>query len=195
MFSEISIEMKEIMNHLEQIDSKDRLNGTDRLKRLRQIPPETGKLLALLASNCPDGEYIEIGTSAGYSSMWISLGIRNGLKLKTFEILPDKVKLAKETFRLAKLTEKIELYEGNFLELYNNINGIAFCFIDCEKDLYQKCYAIVSHKIISGGLIVADNAINHYENIKEMIYEAEHDNRFDTLLIPIGKGEFVCRRK
>ncbi len=195
MFSEISREMKERMQYLEQIDAKDRTDGTERFKRLRQIPPETGKLLALFAASCPDGEYIEVGTSAGYSSLWISLGLRNGLKLKTYEILPDKVELAKETFKLSKVTEKIELFEGDFLQLHQSINEISFCFIDCEKDLYLKCFEAISNKIVSGGLIVADNAINHYDYIKGMINKAENDNRFDTLLIPIGKGEFICRRK
>ncbi len=68
--------IKERMRVLEEIDKMDRINGTGRLKRLRQIPPETGEFLALLASGCPNGSFIEIGTSAGYSTMWISLAAK-----------------------------------------------------------------------------------------------------------------------
>jgi len=106
MFHDIPEAVKQRMAFLESIDRLDRTDGTDRLKRLRRIPPETGKFLALLAANCPDGEFIEIGTSAGYSSLGLSLAlIGQHRKLKTFEILPDKVKPARETFRLCGLEE------------------------------------------------------------------------------------------
>jgi caffeoyl-CoA O-methyltransferase len=53
------------MRYLEEIDSQDRLDGTSRLKRLRQVPPETGRFIAVLAASAPPGACIEIGTSAG----------------------------------------------------------------------------------------------------------------------------------
>ncbi len=62
MFHEIPKEMKKRMLYLEQVDASDRIDGTERLKRLRQIPPETGKFLSILAANCPAGEYIERST-------------------------------------------------------------------------------------------------------------------------------------
>jgi caffeoyl-CoA O-methyltransferase len=196
MFYEITEAMRQRMHHLEEIDRKDRTDGTEKLKRLRQIPPETGKFIALLAANCPAGNFIEIGTSAGYSSMWISLALQGRAEtLKTFEIMPEKVKLAKETFAIAGIGERIELIEGDFLKMHATIGTVAFCFLDCEKYLYKECFDIVSAKLVAGGLIVADNAINHFEFLKEMIEKAENDNRFDCLTVPIGKGEFICRRK
>ena len=189
--------MKERMRFLEQIDTRDRIDGTERSKRLKQITPETGKFLALLASNCPDGgDFIEIGTSAGYSSLWISLALqRRGARLKTFEILPEKIKLARETFRAAGVTDRIELIEGDFLEKGNSLGEIAFCFLDCEKDIYQKCFDIVSPKLVSGGLLIADNAITHQGALKPMLEKVESDGRFDCVTVPIGHGELVCRRR
>lgn len=72
MFHNISEKVQQRMTYLEEIDSKDRLDGTPRLKRLRQIPPETGKFISLLAATAPKGNIIEIGTSAGYSSLWLA---------------------------------------------------------------------------------------------------------------------------
>ncbi|MBA7691850.1 hypothetical protein ES703_100405 [subsurface metagenome] len=57
------------MRYLEGLDSKDRANGTPRMERLRQIPPEIGKFLAILAASAPEGQFLEIGTSAGYSTL------------------------------------------------------------------------------------------------------------------------------
>ena len=61
------------MRILEEQDAADRVDGTPRLERLRQIPPETGRFLALMLAGAPQGEVLEIGTSAGYSTLWLTL--------------------------------------------------------------------------------------------------------------------------
>jgi|SRR5208283_5080728 len=196
MFSEIPEKMKERMKFLEEIDKNDRNDGTEHFQRLRQIPPETGRFLALLASNCPDGNFIEIGTSAGYSTMWLSLAAREKqITIKTFELHEGKIKLAKETFTKAGISHTVELIEGDALTNLKNVEEISFCFIDCEKELYGKCWDLVSDKIIDNGFIVADNAISHHDDVKPMIDKAMSDERFDSLIVPIGTGELVCRRK
>ena len=69
MFHTISESVKSRMKYLEEIDKRDRVNETPRISKLRQIPPETGKLLAILAVMASKGVFLEIGTSAGYSSL------------------------------------------------------------------------------------------------------------------------------
>ena len=64
------------MRYLEAADARDRADGTPRMKRLRQITPETGKFIALLAAAAPKGRWVEIGTSAGYSTLWLALACR-----------------------------------------------------------------------------------------------------------------------
>jgi predicted O-methyltransferase YrrM len=195
MFHEIPKSIQDRMAFLEAIDRRDRADGTGRLQRLRQIPPETGKFLALLAANAPKGGFVEIGTSAGYSALWLSLALREGEKLTTFEIMPEKIMLARETFWLCNMEERIDLVEGDLLDNADALCDVSFCFIDCEKHLYERCFAVMADKMAPGGLIVADNATNHYECIRPMIALAVNDKRFDCVTVPIGKGEFVCRRK
>ena len=190
MFHNIPEIVKNRMIFLENIDSEDRVDGTPRMQRLRQIPPETGKFLALLAASAPKGEFIEIGTSAGYSSLWIALACQiYGAKLKTHEI-----KLAKETIEVTKMGEFIELIEGDVRKFLNHYKNIAFCFLDAEKEIYEECYDLVIPKMINGGLFIADNAINHYETLKTMINKALKDPRVDAFVVPIGKGELLCRK-
>jgi len=195
MFKEIPAALRARMEYLEALDKKDRTDGTEMLKRLRQIPPETGKFIALLAACGPEGDYIEIGTSAGYSSLWLWLALKGrGIKLRTYEILPEKVVLAKETFRISGVSDDIDLIEGDFLEFGPKLKNVAFCFLDCEKHLYEKCYDLVSSRLVPGALLVADNAVSHHDSIKAMMEKALHDKRFDCLTVPIGKGLFLCRR-
>ena len=106
MFHTIPQPVLERMKSLEEINQRDREDGTPAKKRLRQIPPQTGKFIALMASMAPDGRIIEIGTSAGYSTLWLSLACSDrGRRITTFEILPEKIALAKQTFDLAKIAK------------------------------------------------------------------------------------------
>ena len=76
-----------------------------------------------------------------------------------------------------------------------SIDNISFCFLDAEKEIYEACWDLVSGKIIPGGILIADNAINHREILQPMLDKSLADERFDSMIVPIGKGELVCRRK
>ena len=183
------------MKYLEKMDADDRANQTPRMERLRQIPPETGKFLSILAASAPDGEFLEIGTSGGYSTMWIALAcLEKGIKIKTFEILEAKIKLAKETFQESKMANYVELVEGDARDFLRAEKNVSFCFLDAEKEVYDECYDLIIPNMVKGGLLVADNAINHQTILKPMLDKALSDERVDALIVPIGKGELLCRK-
>ncbi len=195
MFNNIPDEILQQMRRLEAIDAKDRIDGTPRGERLRQIPPDTGRFLAIIAAGAPEGSIIEIGTSAGYSSLWLALACRAvGARLTTFEVLDEKVRLASETFRLAEVEDVVELREGDAREYLGDIDGIAFCFLDAEKEIYGGCYDLIVPRLVPGGLLVADNVISHAEELQPLVDRAVADSRVDAVVVPIGKGELVCRR-
>ena len=183
------------MKFLEKRDADDRLDGTPRMQRLRQIPPETGRFLSIMAASAPNGDLIEIGTSAGYSTMWIALAcIEKGTRIRTHEILKEKILLAKETFRESKLNKFVDLIEGDARDYLREEKNISFCFLDAEKEIYEDCYDLIVPNLVKGGILIADNAINHYESLKPMIDKALSDKRLDALIVPIGKGELICRK-
>ncbi len=195
MFHQIPHEIQARMNYLYSIDSLDRNDGTPRLKRLRQIPPETGKFVSLLLAAAPEGNVIEIGTSAGYSTLWLSLAcLETDRVIHTFELLDEKIRLAKETFQAAEVQNIVKLIEGDALENLKEYSNISFCFLDAEKEIYDACYDLIVPKLVSGGLLVADNAINHYDTLKPLIDKALSDPRVDAMVVPVGKGELVCRK-
>ena len=196
MFESISPAMLSRMRELEAIDLRDRTDGTPQSKRLRQIPPEVGKFIALLAASAPAGPVVEVGTSAGYSTLWLSLAARaTNRKLITFEVDDAKVELARATFAAAGVTDVVTLVHGDALAHLPTHNGIAFCFLDAEKDLYAPCYELLLPRMVPGGILVADNAISHQTELRRMLDRALHDNRVDAVLVPIGIGDLVCRKK
>ncbi|MBN1215575.1 MAG: O-methyltransferase [Candidatus Lokiarchaeota archaeon] len=195
MFHTIPEKIQTRMAFLEESDSNDRINGTPRLERLRQIPPETGKFLYLFLMNTPPGKIIEIGTSAGYSTLWLILAcIQKKTKIITFEILEEKIKLARETFHQTETEDYVELIKANALEFIPHYDNITFCFLDAEKRIYQDCYNIIIPKLVKGGIFIADNALSHERDLKPMVDHALNDQRVDALVVPIGKGVLVCRK-
>ena len=195
MFHTIKQSILDRMRYLEEIDVKDRKDGTPQLQRLRQITPDTGKFIALLATNSPEGLCLEVGTSAGYSTLWLALACEvSGRSVTTFELLPEKAKLARETFKVTGMDGRIKLVEGDARDHLSHYNNIAFCFLDAEKEVYRDCYEAIIPRLVKGGLLVADNAISHKEALQSMIDRAITDERVDILIVPIGNGELVCRK-
>ena len=196
MFHDIPQTIQARMHELEQIDRRDRTDGTPRMKRLRQISPEVGRFIALLAASAPAGQYVEIGTSAGYSTLWLALACRaTQRKITTFEILKEKVELARLTFGTAGVGDVVELVPGDALDHLANYPSIAFCFLDAEKEIYGQCYEAVVRRLVPGGILVADNATSHETFLRPMLERALADERLDALIVPIGRGELVCRKK
>jgi predicted O-methyltransferase YrrM len=194
MFRNIPKEIQDRMEYLAEIDARDRKDGTARLKRLRQIPPDTGKFIAILLASSPAGNAVEVGTSAGYSTMWLSLACRESRrKILTFELLEEKVRLARETFEKAKIKDVVELFEVDARKNLEKVDKISFCFLDAEKEIYQDIYDIVVPKMVRGGILVADNVISHGEELRPFVEKALGDKRVDAVVVPIGKGELVCR--
>ena len=189
MFTHIPPEILSRMAELEQTDSRDRTDGTPRMKRLRQIPPEVGRFIAFLAATAPAGQWVEIGTSAGYSTLWLALACRAvGRKITTYELLDEKVALAQQTFEATGVGDVVNFVHGNALEHLPGCEGIGFCFLDAEKEVYGQCYETVVPRMVPGGILVADNAISHQASLRPMLDRALRDDRVDALIVPIGNG-------
>jgi caffeoyl-CoA O-methyltransferase len=195
MFHNMSKPLLELMANLEAIDARDRLDGTPTPQRMRQVPPETGKFLALLAANAPQGTMLEIGTSAGYSSLWLALACREkGNRLKTFEVLEAKVQLARENLHLTGMQDFVQVVQGDARQYLSQYPQVAFCFLDAEKYLYQECYDLVVPNLVQGGILCADNVISHKVELADFLEHSIADERVDALVVPIGKGVLVCRK-
>jgi caffeoyl-CoA O-methyltransferase len=144
----------------------------------------------------PRAGWIEIGTSAGYSSMWLALACRERAEhLTTFEIMASKAALARETIATAQVSDVVTLVEGDFLAHADALGDVGFCFLDAEKDIYPPCYDAVVPRMVRGALLAADNAIDHRAVLAPMLDVALDDPRVDALVVPIGNGVLVCRKR
>jgi caffeoyl-CoA O-methyltransferase len=198
MFHNIPTAILERMKYLENRD-REEMSGKIDIKhfdKLRQIPSETGRFISLLAAtSSPNGQWIEIGTSAGYSTLWLTLACKHlKNKITTFELDPYKISLAKETFASAQVEEYVELVQGNVFDYLSSYKDLSLCFLDTEKELYVDCYDIVISNMVPGGILMADNVVSHQSDLQPMIDRALEDKRVDSLVVPIGQGILLCRK-
>lgn len=195
MFNSIPPAILKRMQQLEYTSQQEQQAGATHLQRLWQVPPATGRFLAFLAAGAPQGLILEIGTSGGYSTLWLSLAARRrGERVVTFEVSPEKISLAQETLRLAQVTDVVELIHGDARHHLSHYREIAFCFLDADKDVYLDCYRLIIPNLVMGGLLVADNATSHATELAAFLAEAESDPRIESLVVPVGQGVLVGRK-
>ncbi|MFG0319018.1 MAG: O-methyltransferase [Planctomycetota bacterium JB042] len=196
MFHSIPPRMIDRMRTLEALDAEQRREQAPRLERLCQVPAETGRFLALTAAAAPPGGIVEVGTSGGYSTLWFSLAAAaTGRSIRTYERLPHKVEIARETFALAGVEDRVELIEGDALDGLAGERDVGFCFLDGEKGEYARAYELALETLVPGGLLVADNVTSHRTILEPFVEAVLRDERVDAVSLPIGKGELVCRKR
>ncbi|WP_456414850.1 O-methyltransferase [Oceanithermus profundus] len=195
MFHDLPEALRARMAELEAIDARDRTDGTPHRRRLRQVPPETGRFLALLAAAAPAGAIVEVGTSAGYSTLWLALAARaSGRTVTTFEVLPEKVALARETFARAGVEDVVRLVEGDARDAVAGLDAVGFAFLDAEKGAYPALYEALLPRLVPGGPLAADNVLSHAEVLGPFVDRVIGDRRVDAVVVPIGKGVLLARR-
>ena len=188
MFDDISADMRQVMRALEEQVARDQLS-------LRSVSEDVGRCLALLAMSAPPGAFLELGSSGGYSSLWLSLAARaRGVTLTTVDLNEKKVALARANISRAGAAKWVEVHHGDAFDFASRFDKLAFCFSDIEPpELNAKVYEIVVPHLVPGGWLVVDNVTSpRYQ--KEFLEHAHSDSRVDCVLLPFPKGDLICRK-
>src|SRR5215472_11042616 len=123
------------------------------------VPELDGKALRLLAEATGARDVIEIGTSTGYSGLWLCLALQktNG-RLTTFEIDHHRAAKAQQHFKEAGVEKMVTIIEGDAHEQVSKLNGpIDLVFIDADKSGYVDYLNKLLPLVQQGGLILAHN--------------------------------------
>ena len=122
-------------------------------------PRDDARLLRLLIESTGAKHAVELGTFHGYSSIWMSLGLRTtGGKLTTFEIDKENAELSRQNFKRAGVDSVVTVVEGDAHQEARKLKEpIDFIFIDADKQGYLDYLNILLPLVRPGGLIVAHN--------------------------------------
>jgi len=175
-----------------------------RLKWMRQnegnlwnVNPDEGAFLRNLADKVQAREGLEIGTSNGYSSIWIGMGLRQeGGHLLTLEIDEGRAKLAQANFRASGLDSVIALKLGDALKEVPKLHGpYDFVFIDAWKQDYVKYLDMVVPIVRPGGVIVAHNVTDLKEELTDFLHAVKTNPQLRTAIENPGPGGFSVSYK
>lgn len=195
MFRDIPQSVEVTQGHLKALEAWRAAQGMEPRRLLRQVTPETGKLLALLLASCPPGDAVELGTGAGYSALWLALACRaSGRKLVTFETDPAKADLARHCLGAAEVLDVVELREADGIEGLRSVSKPAFCFIDAEREQTREAYELALAALPAGGLVVVDCVVSHADEFTHFLLDVEVDPRVDMVVVPNGPGLLLCRK-
>ena len=128
-------------------------------QRYRNVPPQDGRLLRLLAESMNAKNVVEIGTSTGYSGIWLGMALqKTGGKLTTFEIDAQRAATARANFKRAGMADIITLVEGDAHEKVTSLKDpIDILFLDADKQGYIDYLNKLLPLIRPGGLVIAHN--------------------------------------
>lgn len=139
-------------------------------QRYRNVPPQDGRLLRLMAESMNAKNVIEIGTSTGYSAIWMGLALqKTGGKLTTHEIDSGRAATARANFERAGMADIITLVEGDAHEKVKSLKGpIDMLFLDADKEGYIDYLNKLLPLVRPGGLIIAHNITPRMADAKYM---------------------------
>lgn len=158
----------------------------------------TGEFLYTLIceQKCKSG--IEVGTSNGYSGIWLGKAMKKtGGVLRTIEFYDKRQSIAKENFKLCNVEDAIIPLQGDAVTLLEYLPEdleLDFAFIDANKREYIKYFKIIDKHMKKGGYITADNVLSHKEKTQEFIDAINSDKKYENVVLPLPAGLSVARK-
>lgn len=168
--------------------------GQDR--RMRAVGPETGRLLNIVAKSLKTPNILELGTSLGYSGIWLAEAARaTGGRLITMELHDYKSAYARDKATKAGLADHIDFKVGDAVQMISELTiGVDLVLVDLWKDLYVPCLEAFYPKLNPGAIIIADNMIRPgNEDVQAYGRAVRAKAGITSVLLPVGMGIEVSR--
>ncbi|EEK78911.1 methyltransferase [Bacillus cereus] len=186
-----------LLLQLEQYGEEHDRDKRIREEKLRNVSREMGQFLSILVKGSNAKNVLEIGTSNGYSTLWIASAVEetNG-NVTTVELSSERVGEALLNFEKANLLQRIDVHNqeaGAFLDAQLD-HSFDFIFLDSERTQYMWWLEHIKRMLQPKGLLVIDNATSHASELAEFIKMIEEDDTFETVLLAFQKGAFVARK-
>jgi predicted O-methyltransferase YrrM len=167
----------------------------DRPRRMLNITRDTGEFLAVLVRAAAARRVLEIGTSNGYSTLWLAEAAGGiGGSVTTVEAAEYKLALAAANFARSGLSPFITLVhdDGSGLLQRSERSAYDLIFLDADRQQYPGWWPELRRVLRRGGLLIVDNATSHVQELAPFVELVQSDSQFATCLVPVGNGEFLA---
>lgn len=184
-----------IMFELEEHGTKNDADQTDKSKKYLNITRDTGEFLSVLIKATQAKTVLEIGTSNGYSTLWLASALPSDGCIYTIEKNEVKADEARVNFEKAGLGSRIIQRIGDVNQELESIPlSFDFIFLDADRSMYLSLADRFFQLLKDGGLLVCDNAVSHREELSEFYNWAKSQSYLSTSIVPVGKGELLIHK-
>jgi predicted O-methyltransferase YrrM len=159
------------------------------------VGPEGGAFLAWLVGLLDARRVLEVGTSNGYSAIWMARALeRTDGQLVTLEIEPRKIQMARENLTRAGLERRVTIVEGPGVASLKALGGtFDLVFIDADKPQYPDYLREIRRLVAPGSVIVADNLTTHPDETAAYRDAVTTADDLESVDVPVGGGFLVSR--
>jgi predicted O-methyltransferase YrrM len=187
-----------LVSQLERFAADNDARATERSQKLLNLERPTAELVWLLITSGKRRRVLEIGTSNGYSAIWLANALQatGGEPLVSIERDAAKAAQARENLAAASLDARVQVLEGDASALCAALPGPFDCvFFDADRVSAPAQLAALLPRLAGDALLLADNALSHPGEIAGYIEAVEASGQFDTFAVPVGKGLHVAQRR
>jgi predicted O-methyltransferase YrrM len=164
---------------------------TDRIARLRNVEPLTAELLGVLIRAAGARRILELGTSNGYSTIWLGDAAEaTGGGVLSVDIDPARTELARANLREAGLVSRVELRtEDAAATLARSEDSVwEFVFLDAERPAYPSYVRDLVRTMAPGAVLAVDNVHSHAHELVEFTALIEGEAALTQTVVPVGAG-------
>lgn len=169
----------------------------DRLDRLRNVEPDTAQVLAVLVRATGARRLLELGTSNGYSTLWLADAVRSvGGRMVSVDVDAARSALAAQNLDRAGLRGLVELrVEDAAVSLRRAPDeGWDMIFLDAERPAYAGYWGDLVRVLRPGGLLAVDNVLSHADQVGALRSLVRSDERVSEAVVPTGAGLLLVVR-
>jgi predicted O-methyltransferase YrrM len=187
-----------LLHELEIFGKTNDAATADYSHKMLNITRETGKFLLLLARAVEARRILEIGTSNGYSTLWLAYAVQKfSGSVITIEHAPFKAEMARENFARVSLAPWIQLIEGDAGQILKQQadNSFGLIFLDANRQQYVNWWDDLQRVLALGGLLVVDNAVSHANEMQDFVEVVRKTPDYLTSLVSVGNGELMILKE
>ena len=189
-------QLRQLLAELEEAGRQHDSQESDHARKMLNLEPPTAHLLSILVRSSRRTRLLEIGTSNGYSTLWLAWATRPlGGHVTSIDREADKLALADHNLRRAGLRGFVDLIQGEASQVVATLAGPFDCvFFDADRLSAPTQLALLESKLTADVFLLADNALSHPQELAAYLEAAQVLPQFEHLVIPIGKGLSLAYR-
>lgn len=163
-------------------------------KEFWNISRQSANFLNMLIKISRSRKVLEIGTSNGYSGVWLAMALKDTRgHLTTIEYYEKRISLAKENFEKCGVNDIITVKQGSACEVLETLDEeFDFIFIDANKGEYLKYFELVNPLLKRGGIIAADNITSHAQKVAPFVQKIKSDPNYQVEILDLPAGMLIA---